>query len=76
MAGRSEGSVYDRLLEVQADLSRGEDGTGKPMTCSASLLAKVAQMRPRDMSTMERVLGAKYAERFGAAFLGVLSEAS
>ena len=76
MAGRSEGSVYDRLLEVQADLSRGEDGTGKPMTCSASLLAKVAQIRPRDMSTMERVLGAKYAERFGAAFLGVLSEAS
>ena len=76
MAGRSEGSVYDRLLEVQADLSRGEDGTGKPMTCSASLLAKVAQMRPRDMATMERVLGAKYAERFGDAFLGVLSEAS
>ncbi|OUD09788.1 DNA helicase RecQ [Marivivens niveibacter] len=75
MAGRAEGSIYDQLLAVQADLSRGEDGTGKPMTCSASLLAKVAKMRPNDMGSMQRVLGDRYAERFGAAFLDVIGNA-
>ncbi len=76
MAGRSEGDLYDRLLAAQADLQRGEDGTGKPMSCSASLLAKVAQSRPNDMNALQRLLGERYAERFGAAFLDVLQEAS
>ncbi|MBT8411666.1 MAG: DNA helicase RecQ, partial [Octadecabacter sp.] len=35
LAGRNEGTIYDRLLEVQADLSRGPEGTDKPMSCSA-----------------------------------------
>ncbi|WIV50882.1 DNA helicase RecQ [Marivivens sp. LCG002] len=76
LAGRGEGSLYDRLLAVQADLSRGEDGSGKPMSCTASMLAKVAQVKPRDLGTLERLLGARYAERFGPAFLEVLKEAS
>lgn len=76
LAGKDEGSLYDRLLAVQADLSRGEDGSGKPMSCTASMLAKVAQVKPRDLGTLERLLGARYAERFGPAFLEVLKEAS
>ena len=32
LAGRDAGTVYDRLLAVQADLSRGGNGTHKPMT--------------------------------------------
>jgi ATP-dependent DNA helicase RecQ len=40
------------------------------------MLAKVAQMRPQDASAMERLLGDKRAERFGAAFLDVLHEVS
>ncbi|WP_299966791.1 DNA helicase RecQ [uncultured Roseobacter sp.] len=75
LAGRVSGSVYDRLLEVQADLSRGGDGTCKPLSCSASLLAKVAQLRSADASSLERILGARRAERFGPAFLDVLREA-
>jgi len=39
LAGRAEGTIYDRLLECQADLSRGPEGTDKPMSCSASQLA-------------------------------------
>lgn len=76
LAGKDEGSLYDRLLAVQADLSRGEDGSGKPMSCTASMLAKVAQVKPRDLGTLERLLGVRYAERFGPAFLEVLKEAS
>ncbi|OWU80818.1 DNA helicase RecQ [Phaeobacter sp. 22II1-1F12B] len=72
LAGRSAGSVYDRLLEVQAELSRGETGADKPLSCSASMLAKVAQMRSDDERTLEKLLGERRAERFGAAFLDVL----
>ena len=76
LAGRDAGSVYDRLLEVQANLARGETGVEKPLSCSASLLAKVAQQRPQDERGMERLLGERRSERFGAAFLDVLREAS
>ncbi len=74
LAGRDAGAVYDRLLQVQADLARGEAGADKPMTCSASVLAKVAQMHAPDATSLERLLGQRHAERFGAAFLDVLSD--
>ena len=76
LAGRDAGSVYDQLLEVQAQLSRGDLGTEKPLSCSASLLAKVAQLHNPDESGIERILGEKRAERFGAAFLDVLRGAN
>jgi ATP-dependent DNA helicase RecQ len=75
LAGRDAGSIYDRLLEVQAELTRGEGGIDKPLTCSASMLAKVAQMRSGDADTMNRLLGERRAERFTAAFLDVLLDA-
>jgi ATP-dependent DNA helicase RecQ len=75
IAGRAEGTVYDRLLAAQADLARGSDGVDKPLSCSAALLAKVAQLRPRDAREMERLLGDKRAARFGPAFLDVLRDA-
>ncbi|UYV36862.1 DNA helicase RecQ [Rhodobacteraceae bacterium D3-12] len=74
LAGRDAGAVYDRLLQAQADLARGEGGTLKPMSCSASLLAKVAEMKPRDSGAMLRILGDRRAERFGDAFLEILRE--
>ena len=75
LSGRNEGQVYDRLLEAQANLSRGPAGADKPMSCSASLLAKVANLRQADSAQITRVLGEKRAERFGSAFLEVLREA-
>ena len=75
LAGRQEGSLYDRLLEVQADLARGPDGIDKPLSCSASILAKLANTKPRDPSAMTRILGERRAERFGDAFLDILREA-
>ncbi|SFL73836.1 DNA helicase RecQ [Shimia aestuarii] len=75
IAGRNEAALYDRLLEAQAALVRGPDGIDKPMTCSASLLAKVANTKPRDEDDMARLLGEKRAARFASAFLDVLTEA-
>ncbi|MDU9006157.1 DNA helicase RecQ [Sedimentitalea todarodis] len=75
LAGHDSGSLYDRLLAAQADLARGEGGIDKPLSCSASQLAKVAQMRPDDENGLERLLGERRAERFGAAFLDVLRAA-
>ena len=72
LAGRAAGSLYDRLLEVQADLSRGEAGIDKPLSCSASVLARVASSRPSDLEGLARILGERRAERFGPAFLDVL----
>ena len=75
LAGREAGSVYDQLLEAQAELSRGETGIEKPMSCSASQLSKIAQLRPDDETGLERVLGEKRAERFGTVFMSVLRAA-
>jgi ATP-dependent DNA helicase RecQ len=75
LAGREQGEIYDRLLEVQSQLSRGPEGIDKPLSCTASQLAKVAQMRPDDLRGVEQVLGDRRHERFGAAFLDVLRQA-
>ncbi|AXI44827.1 DNA helicase RecQ [Sulfitobacter sp. SK012] len=75
LAGRDAGSVYDQLLEAQAELARGALGTEKPLSCSASQLAKVAQMPNADDTALTRLLGDRRAERFGAAFLDVLRSA-
>ncbi|WP_417726688.1 DNA helicase RecQ [Roseovarius sp.] len=76
LAGSTAGEVYDRLMQAQADLSRGEDGIDRPLSCSAALLAKVASQKPRTPQEMQRLIGEKYAERFGDAFLDVLRAAS
>jgi ATP-dependent DNA helicase RecQ len=75
LAGREASTLYDQLLAVQADLSRGHDGTDKPMTCSSAQLAKVAAAKPADLPSLARVLGERHAERFGDAFLEVLRQA-
>ncbi|TCP39751.1 DNA helicase RecQ [Rhodovulum marinum] len=74
LAGRPSGDLFDRLMDVQARLARGEDGCDKPLSCSTSLVAKLAETRPRDMVTLTRLLGERRADRFGQAFLEVLSE--
>ncbi|MEM8631682.1 MAG: DNA helicase RecQ [Pseudomonadota bacterium] len=74
LAGQAGGSLYDRLLNVQAGLQRGAYGTEKPLSCSAALLAKVASARPGTLEDLARMLGERRAERFGPAFLDVILE--
>ena len=73
LAGQDGAELFDRLAEAQARLLRGEDGVEKPLSCSTSQLAKLAELRPGDMSTMTRLLGERRAERFGLAFLDILA---
>ncbi len=72
LAGRASGTVYDRLCEIQTELMHGPTGTDKPVSCSASLLRKVAEKRPASLSALETLLGPRRAERFGPAFLDAL----
>ncbi|SDJ68851.1 DNA helicase RecQ [Aliiruegeria lutimaris] len=78
LAGRESGDVFDRLQEIQIDLARGEDGSGKYLSCPHSTLKKIAERRPDSLDDMARVpgMGAQKVERFGHAFLKVLGEAS
>lgn len=76
LAGRSDGELYDQLLQVQNDLRNGDMGTGKPLSCSASLLARVVATRPKEIATLSKMLGPRRAERFAEAFIAVLKAAS
>ncbi len=74
LSGQESGAVFDLLQAAQLDLARGEDGTGKPMSCSSAALARLAETRPRDIGAVNRILGHSKAERFGERFLEILHE--
>jgi len=76
LAGKDSGGLYDRLLAAQAELARGTSGHDKPLSCSASLLAKIAAQKPQNEGALERLLGERRSERFASAFMDVLREAS
>mgnify|MGYP001296627936 FL=1 len=75
LAGNKEGVLFDLLLEAQNKLKRGEKGLDKPLSCSTSLLVKVAQRRPSSLKEISHILGERRAERFGTAFLEIISQA-
>ncbi len=76
LVGRGAGAIYDRLAEVQVDLARGPDGTGKYMTCPQSTLRHIAERRPSTLSELQGVpgMGDQKIERFGDAFLAILQD--
>ena len=75
LAGREAGDVFDRLMAAQAELNRGEDGTGKYLTCAPATLRKIAEAKPQSLTDLERIggMGPQKAERFGPAFLEILA---
>ena len=74
LAGAREGEIYDLLLAVQSKLLRGSMGVDKPLSCSASSLSKIAQLKPRSLNEMANIIGLQKTDRFGIAFLDVLNE--
>jgi len=76
LAGKPEGAVFDRLAEAQLQLARGEDGTGKYLSCTHSTLRQIAERRPSTLGELQAVqgMGALKVERFGEAFLEVLRD--
>ena len=75
LAGRTGGDLYDRLVEAQAELQRGPDGIGKPMSCAANTLRWIAERRPTSIGELARAPGVTPArlDRFGDAFLAVVA---
>ncbi|EIE49810.1 ATP-dependent DNA helicase RecQ [Salipiger aestuarii] len=76
LAGTDAGAILDRLQQVQLDLARGEDGTGKPLSCTTATLRQIAERRPSTLSDLARMggMGEQKIDRFGAAFLDVLEQ--
>ena len=77
LVGRDAGALFDRLAEVQLTLSRGDDGTGKYLSCTHSTLRQIAERRPSTLGEMQAIqgMGDLKTDRFGTAFLEVLREA-
>ncbi|SMR83404.1 ATP-dependent DNA helicase RecQ [Aliiroseovarius halocynthiae] len=76
LAGREAGSLFDRLQDTATALLRGEDGTGKYLTIAPGTLRKIAERKPMSIGDLGRMPGMNdaKAERFGPAFLEILSE--
>ena len=76
LVGRDAGALFDRLAEVQLTLSRGDDGTGKYLSCTHSTLRQIAERRPSTLGEMQAIqgMGDLKTNRFGTAFLEVLRE--
>ena len=76
LVGRDAGALFDRLAEVQLTLSRGDDGTGKYLSCTHSTLRQIAERRPSTLGEMQAIqgMGELKTDRFGTAFLEVLRE--
>ncbi len=74
LAGKPAGDIFDQLKVAQLELASGPHGTEKPMSCSTSLLAKVAGQRPDSTAALVRIIGEAKAERFGDAFLEILAQ--
>ena len=72
LAGKEAGKIFDQLQAMQLELMHGAYGHDKPLVCSASVLAKIAAVKPRDMQALKGLLGEKKTERFGVAFLKIL----
>ncbi|MCC5986941.1 MAG: DNA helicase RecQ [Pararhodobacter sp.] len=73
LAGAEAGNLYDRLFEAERRLERGACGTLRPMALSAAQRARLAKARPEDIEGVARLIGERATERFGLAFLEVIS---
>lgn len=74
LVGRPEGALFDRLAEAQLSLARGEDGTGKYLTCAPATLRAIVERRPSTLAELAGIggMGEAKVERFGEAFLALL----
>ena len=76
LAGQAAGALFDRLEAAQLALARGEDGHDKYLSCTASTLRQIAEMKPSTRSAMGRVqgMGDQKLDRFAEAFLALINE--
>ena len=77
LAGSEAGRLFDVLQEIQLRLARGEEGTGKHLSCTHTTLRQIAERRPATETELARIPGMGEAKvaRFGTAFLAAISQA-
>lgn len=76
LAGTAAASLYDALDSAQRALARGEDGHGRFLCCTATMLRRIAETKPRSRADLERIAGMGEAklDRFADAFLALIAE--
>lgn len=77
LAGQDAGALFDALAEQARRLERGAEGQDKLLTLPPNVLRDIATRKPQTSETLARIKGMDQArmERFGAAFLDILTEA-
>ena len=76
LAGTAAASLYDALDAAQRDLARGEDGHDRFLSCTATMLRRIAEVKPKTRADLERIagMGAAKLDRFAETFLSVIAE--
>ncbi len=76
LAGTPGGALFDRLQAAQLALAYGSNGHDRYLGCTATTLSKIAAARPRTLQALEVIqgMGPLKTQRFGAAFLEILSD--
>ncbi|WP_444453379.1 DNA helicase RecQ [Rhodobacter capsulatus] len=76
LAGTSAASLFDALDTAQRTLARGEDGHDRFLSCTATMLRRIAETKPRNRADLERVAGMGEAklDRFADTFLALIAE--
>lgn len=76
LAGTAAASLYDALDSAQRALARGEDGHGRFLCCTATMLRRIAETKPRSRADLERIAGMGEAklDRFADTFLALIAE--
>jgi ATP-dependent DNA helicase RecQ len=75
VASNGGGALFEALHDAQLELSRGEHGDEKFLTCSRSTLAKVVEAMPASHDALARVsgMGDQKVKRFGDVFLSLIA---
>ncbi|PYF12047.1 ATP-dependent DNA helicase RecQ [Rhodobacter viridis] len=76
LAGTAAASLFDALDTAQRRLARGEDGHDRFLSCTATMLRRIAETKPRSRADLERIAGMGEAklDRFADTFLALIAE--
>lgn len=72
MAGQSDAQLFDLIEAMCHNLERGIDGHLKPLSLNRSQLRRLAEIKPNSPEAVEKLIGAKKADRFGTSILEII----
>ena len=74
ISGKPNAWLYDVLLSVINEHSRGSNGLAKPLYVSPSLIAKILERQPKKISDLQKINGmtSQILERYGKPLIEAL----